>query len=84
MRFKVVCPRSGVWRWMWRGPHVLELPWRYRIWYGVSVVWCVRCSSGTSVRGPAWRWPLRCGAVGFSSDFCQCMAVVGRLMIVCA
>ena len=21
MRFKVVCPRSGVRRWMWRGPH---------------------------------------------------------------
>ena len=21
VRFKVVCPRSGVRRWMWRGPH---------------------------------------------------------------
>lgn len=25
VRFKVMCPRSGVRWWMWRGPHIFEL-----------------------------------------------------------
>lgn len=81
VHFKVVCWSSGVRWWMWRGPHMSELSWRSRIRRGV---WCVRCSSGTSTRGPSWCWPLRCGAVGSSSDFCQRKVVVGKSTIGCA
>jgi hypothetical protein len=61
------CVRGVLRRWMWRGPHAFELPWRSRIWCDVSKIWCVRCSSGTAARGSAWRWPLRFGVVRWAS-----------------